>query len=88
VYKNADTEKKRQIIGSMYPEKLTFDGFAFRTARTNEAAHLIYTPGAGFGENEKGQSGNIPALSSQVALAGQFSNQFVGDLRRLALLAI
>jgi hypothetical protein len=27
-------------------------------------------------------------LAAIVALAGQFSNQFVGDLRRLALLAI
>jgi site-specific DNA recombinase len=33
---------KRVIIGSIYPEKLTFDGFKYRTTRVNEAVELIY----------------------------------------------
>ena len=48
----------------------------------------IHTLDKAFSENEKGQSGNIPTLSSQVALAGQFSNHFFTDLKRIALLEI
>ena len=39
----AVTEKKREIIGSIYPEKLTFDGNEVRTVRINEAVRLIYS---------------------------------------------
>ena len=65
----------------MYPEKLTFAGEQLRTTRINEAAQIIYTLDKAFSENEKGQNGNKTILSSQVALAGQFSNRFVHDLR-------
>jgi hypothetical protein len=88
IYLDGGIEKKREVIGSMYPEKLTFDGERLRTTRINEAARIIYTLDKGLPENEKGQNGNFSILSSQVALAGQFSNQFVADLRRLANLAI
>jgi hypothetical protein len=63
-------ERKREVIGSMYPEKLTFDGERLRTTRINEAAQIIYKLGKAFSENEKGQSGNIPTLSSQVGKTG------------------
>lgn len=33
MYQNADNEVKRAIIGSMYPEKLHFDGHQQRTTR-------------------------------------------------------
>ena len=55
LYREADTKRKRQIIGSIYPEKLVFDGFHYRTARLNEAVALIYKLGAGFSGNEKGE---------------------------------
>ena len=64
IYQDGEIEKKREVIGSMYPEKLTFDGERLRTTRINEAARIIYTPDKAFSENEKGQNGNIPALSS------------------------
>jgi hypothetical protein len=41
----ADTKRKREIIGSMYPEKLTYDGISYRTSRLNEAIELIYKLG-------------------------------------------
>ena len=40
--------ERRQIAGAIFPEKRTFDGFTYRTARVNEAAPLIYRMGAGF----------------------------------------
>jgi site-specific DNA recombinase len=37
LYQSADSEHKRQIVSSMYPEKLTFDGEQHRTLRVNQA---------------------------------------------------
>ena len=54
IYK-ADTKKKRQIIGSIFPEKFVFDGFQYRTARLNSVASLIFKLGKGFSENKKGE---------------------------------
>jgi len=54
----------------MYPEKLSFDGFLVRTFRANEAASLICSLGAGFGENKKGQNGEISVLSCEVTPSG------------------
>jgi site-specific DNA recombinase len=42
IYETADIEKKREIISSMYPEKMTFAGFADRTNRTNEIVRRQY----------------------------------------------
>ena len=41
LYETADIEKKREIISSMYPEKLTFENNEVRTIRINQAAQLI-----------------------------------------------
>lgn len=53
LYQDGDTKRKRTIIGSIYPEKLTFDGFQYRTTRVNEAVELIYTVDAGFGKKKQ-----------------------------------
>jgi site-specific DNA recombinase len=66
IYEDGGIERKRVVISSMYPEKLTFDGDRLRTNRINEAARIIYTLDKGLDKNERGQSGNIPTLSSQV----------------------
>jgi len=44
IYVKADITKKREIIGSMFPEKMCFDGKVHRTGKVNEAmalSHLI-----------------------------------------------
>ena len=41
LYENGTVTQKRKIIGSMFPEKLTFDGFQYRTTRINEALNLM-----------------------------------------------
>jgi len=41
LYTKGSVTQKRKIIGSMFPEKLTFDGFQYRTTRVNEAINLI-----------------------------------------------
>jgi len=70
IYGEGEIERKRIVISSMYPEKLTFDGDRLRTNRVNEAARIIYTLDQGLGQNKKGQSGNISTLSSQVGKTG------------------
>jgi len=42
MYQNSDNEGRRAIIGSMYPEKLHFDGHQHRTTRINEVIELTY----------------------------------------------
>ncbi|TKT93346.1 recombinase family protein [Dyadobacter frigoris] len=42
VYTRSDTNQKREIIGSMYPEKLVFSESGYRTTKINEAAALIF----------------------------------------------
>jgi site-specific DNA recombinase len=42
MYIEADIEKKRRIIGSLFPEKLVFDNDALRTTKINQAMNLIY----------------------------------------------
>ena len=41
-YVNADSDVKREIVGSIYLEKWFFDGEAHRTPEINEAALLIF----------------------------------------------
>ena len=50
IYENADMRKKRMIIVSIYPEKLTFDGFYFRNTRINEVVRLIFALDVGSGD--------------------------------------
>ncbi|MCW3093803.1 MAG: site-specific recombinase [Ferruginibacter sp.] len=66
LYENADNKSKRNIIGSIYPEKLVFDGFHYRTARLNEAVALIYSLDKGFSEKKSGQIESKIDLSTLV----------------------
>jgi site-specific DNA recombinase len=85
-YEERDTAGRRELIDSIYPEKLTFDGVGYRTARINEAVQLIYSIGAAFGEIKMGQTNSNFDLSHQVNPVVRFSNHFLYDLRRLAKL--
>ena len=42
VYSKADIQLKRQIIGSIFPEKFVLEKNICRTARVNDIAALIY----------------------------------------------
>ncbi len=41
LYENGTIVQQRKIIGPMFPEKLTFYGFEYRTARVNEALAIM-----------------------------------------------
>ena len=67
LYEHANNQQKREIIGSIYPEKLVFDGFQYRTARLNEVVSLIYSLGKGLEQKENGQTESNIDLSISVA---------------------
>ncbi len=66
LYEEGTVTQKRQIIGSIYPEKLVFDGFQYRTTRLNEAVRMIYRLGEGFSETKNRKSNKKLCLSGEV----------------------
>ncbi|MEO8763737.1 MAG: hypothetical protein ABI416_05590 [Ginsengibacter sp.] len=56
LYDKANNKTKREIIDSIFPEKLVFDGIHYRTGRLNEAVSLIYSMDKAFNENKNGQN--------------------------------
>ncbi|WP_209866739.1 recombinase family protein [Chitinophaga sp. OAE865] len=70
LYENGTIKEKRQIVCSIYPEKLIFDGFSYRTPRINEAVSLICTLDAAFGEIKKGHFSNNTEMSFKVTPLG------------------
>nr|MBA2761549.1 hypothetical protein [Segetibacter sp.] len=76
IYTEADVIRKREIIGSIYLEKLSFDGFQYRTARVNEAGRLIFQINNEL-EAIKYQKGyDVSHLSGWVERTGAQSNPF------------
>lgn len=66
LYIEGTVTQKRKIISSMFPEKLTFDGFQYRTNRVNEAINLICLIDKRLGGKKNGTSLNILNLSQEV----------------------
>lgn len=77
IYETADTEKKRRLIGSMFPEKMHFEKSSLRTGRVNEAVRFIYRIDSALGENKNRTNENKSHLSCDVALPVQISNLFL-----------
>jgi len=80
IYEKGNMQQKKAVIGSMYPEKLTFDGFLVRTARVNEVARLIFNMDAAFRGNKKGQKSENTPLSCLVTPSGrlyEYDNQVI-----------
>ena len=65
-YVQGTMEEKRQIISSIFPEKLLFDGERHRTQRINEAAMLVYNREREIRGNKKGTNLSFLDLSQQV----------------------
>ncbi len=55
-YQKADINQKRDIIGSIYPEKLVFSENNCRTGKINEVAALIYHINSELGNKKAGTS--------------------------------
>ena len=70
LYEKANNKTKREIIGSIFPEKLVFDGMPYRTARLNEAVSLIYNVGKDFSESKNEKKDKNFQLSNLVTRPG------------------
>ena len=75
---------KREIIGSIFPEKLEFDGRYYRTARMNIGACCIFHINNELIQNKNRTNENKFHLSCLVGQTEQMSNYFVQDLEHFA----
>ncbi|GGI26899.1 hypothetical protein GCM10008119_24960 [Pedobacter mendelii] len=55
-YTEPDSEGKRRLISSVYPQKLTFNGTQHQTTRVNEAMRVLGTLKKVFEGKKKGQT--------------------------------
>ena len=70
-------EEKQTIIGSIFPEKLQFDGKKVRTAFFNEALFHFLSIDKGYSIIKKGQLNKNIKLSYKAALIGSSSKRFL-----------
>ncbi len=70
IYETADIDKKREVISSIFPEKLYFENSSLRTGRVNEAVRYIYMIDSNLHDNKKGQTRNNSDLSCEVGMTG------------------
>ena len=66
LYQSADSERKRQVVSSMFPEKLTFDGEQHRTLRVNQAISVFDSVKAVFEQKKDRKSVSKLDLRSKV----------------------
>ncbi|MPS66520.1 recombinase family protein [Chryseobacterium sp.] len=69
-YLEGGIETKRAIIGSIFPEKLEFDGKHYRTTRINSIAHHIFQINNKLVHNKKKRNNHIDYFSLNVARRG------------------
>lgn len=70
LYTDSGTKEKRQIIGSIFPEKLEFDGKHYRTARMNTVAYYIFQINNELYSKRKRTNNQFDHLSCLVARRG------------------
>lgn len=69
-YQEADIKSKRQILGSIFVEKLQFSENGYRTTKVNEAVTMICTLEAALKGCKKGQTSDFASLSKEVIPLG------------------
>src|SRR5690349_7939307 len=70
IYVSGNTEQKRAVIGSIFPEKFRIENYCVRTARMNEVVNLLYKLDARLGGNKNGKKLEKTGLSGEVARRG------------------
>lgn len=55
IYCKSTSEEKRKLIGSMFPEKITFENLKHRTAKTSEPFNYIYLINSNLSAKKTGQ---------------------------------
>ena len=81
--RDAPVKVKIKLIGSMFPEKLEFDGKQYRTNSYNAVLDLIYRQTNMLRGNKKGDSSDFPEKSPKVPYDVLLSNRFLEDLAKI-----
>ena len=81
--RDAPLETKIKLIGSIFEDKIEFDGEKYRTNSYNKVLDLIFqqTNELRGGKKEKGE--RFSSFSHSVPLTVLFSNQFLEDLDKI-----
>ena len=82
-YQRSGVEEKQQLLGSIFPEKIKFDGKQCRTGRINEVVSRILLIDNKLKGEKKGQFSKKMKLSRLVSLSVESSNFLKEDLRSL-----
>jgi site-specific DNA recombinase len=82
-YSNAPLELKHQITGSIFPEKLVFNGKSYRTIKENIFISLLCSDTINYNKIIKEKAIISDGLSSVAPPAILFSNQFKEDLGKI-----
>ena len=69
-YGNLPVSKKRELIGSIFPGKIVFDGKDYRTPKVNEVARLIYLINSDLYSTKNRKGHKSAYLSGQVESPG------------------
>lgn len=70
IYKNSSPEEKRQMVGSMFSEKFTFEELKHRTAILTDTYKIIYLINSELGGKKNGTKENISSLCHRVIPLG------------------
>lgn len=70
LYQEGGIQTKRSIIGSIFPEKLEFDGKSYRTTRMNSIARYIFQINNDLHQNKNRKSNHFNHFSCLVLKAG------------------
>lgn len=81
LYKEATTEGKRKIIGSIFPEKITFEKNEVRTTKINEALRLMLLFSRELNSKKKGQIQQNTDLSFYVIPEGFEPSTYALEVR-------
>ena len=80
----ASVEVKIKLIGSMFPEKIEFDGKEYRTKNYNKVLDLIFQETKQLRGEEKEKGESVLTFPNSVPISVPFSNpQFLRDLDML-----
>ena len=83
LYEKSNIEAKREVVCSIFPEKLTISEKGCRTLKINKAVLLIAATDKDFNENKNGQLFENLELSGQVEVT-RFELVSKHDIRKLS----
>ncbi|WP_308421164.1 recombinase family protein [Echinicola rosea] len=83
LYENGDVETKRELIGSIFPEKLCFSKTGYRTGRINSVVECIYQINNGLRIKKNERKTKKSSNSHWVELAVRGSNSFLEEMEMI-----